>query len=313
MPLRVVFLGTPDFAVPAFRALLEAGHSILCVYTRPPRPAGRGHKPQPSPVHRAAAEAGVPVRVPATLKDVAEQDAFAALDSEVGVVVAYGLLLPPAILAAPRLGCINLHGSLLPLWRGAAPIPHAILAGDPAFGVTTMQIDSGLDTGPILLQEEIDAGPRPSAGSLHDAIAARGAALMVRTLAELKAGALVATPQPAVGVTYAPKFVPEDARIDWRRPAAEIDRQVRAFSPRPGAWFDHAGARLRVIAAVPVEMDGPPGEPGRVLDPTLTVACGQGALRILEIQRPGKRPMAVPRFLRGFAIAAGTRFAVPAG
>ena len=311
MPLRVVFLGTPEFAVPTFHALGKAGHSVVSACTQPPRPAGRGHQPQPSPVQVAAADAGVPVRTPATLKDKAEQDSFAALGCDVGVVVAYGLLLPPAILAAPRLGCINLHASLLPRWRGAAPIAHAILAGDPKFGVTTMQMDAGLDTGPILLQEEVDAGPRPNAGALHGAMAARGAELMVRTMAGLESGTLAATPQPATGATTAPKFGPADAHIDWRRPADEIDRQVRAFAPRPGAWFDHDGTRLRVTAAVPVVMEGAAGAPGEVLDATLTVACGTGALAILEIQRPGKQPMPVPRFLRGYAVAAGTRFPVP--
>lgn len=300
--LRLAFMGTPEFAVPALRALLEAGHSIAAVYTQPPRPAGRGHRTTPSPVHRFAVGRGLPVRMPASLRNADEQAAFAGLDLDAAVVVAYGLLLPPAILAAPRLGCLNLHASLLPRWRGAAPIQRAILAGDEDTGVTIMRMDEGLDTGPILLAGRIAIGKRETAGQLHDRLAALGARLMVEALDGLAEGRLLPRPQPAEGATYARKLSPAEARLDWRRPAAELERVVRAFSPAPGAWFEAGGARIRVLAAEVAPPDGALA-PGQRRPGTLEVACGDGRLlRLTRVQKAGGRPMASDAFLRGHAL-----------
>jgi len=298
-------MGTPDFAVPALAALVDAGHDMAAVYSQPPRPANRGMKPAPSPVHRFADAAGIPVRTPATLKDPAEQAAFAALGLDAAVVAAYGLILPPPVLAAPRLGCLNIHASLLPRWRGAAPIQRAILAGDAQTGVTIMQMDAGLDTGPMLLAETVPIGPDTTGASLHDALAALGARLIVAALDRLAAGALPATPQPADGATYAKKLDRAEARIDWAQPAAAVERKVRAFDPWPGTWFEHAGERIRVLAAALA--DGRAGAaPGTVLDDRLRVACGDGAVRILRLQRPGKGALEAEAFLRGFTLPAGT-------
>lgn len=303
--LRLAFMGTPDFAVPTLTALIEAGHDIAAVYTQPPRAAGRGKQPRPSPVQRVAEDHGLNVRTPVRLKDEPAQAAFAGLDLDAAVVVAYGLILPPPILAAPRLGCLNLHASLLPRWRGAAPIQRAIMAGDAETGVAVMQMEAGLDTGPVLLEERIEIGPRTTAGMLHDALARRGAPLMVAALAGLAEGHLTPRPQADDGVTYADKIDKSEARIDWTRPAAEIDCQIRGLSPFPGAWFDHDGARVKVLLAEPLaDVSGPAGT---VLDDRLTVACGAGVLRLLELQRAGKAPMSADALLRGFPIPAGTR------
>ena len=308
--MRLVFFGTPEFAVPSLRALHAAGHDIAAVYTLPPRPAGRGHREQQSPVHAAAQSLGLPVRTPKTLRDESEQRAFAELRPEVGIVVAYGLLLPEAIYAAPPHGCLNLHASLLPRWRGAAPIPHAILAGDTRHGFTVMQIEAGLDTGAIRLQQSVDVGPRPTAPQLHDALAEHGARGLVASLEALAAGRLPSHPQPEQGATVAPKISPEDARLDWSRPAAELDARVRAFTP--AAWFETNGERLRVVAAELVAglpSAGPPSAvppsagPGTVL-PDFTIVCGTGALRVTQIQRPGKQPMDADAFLRGYNLPA---------
>ena len=304
MTLRVAFMGTPDFAVPTLRGLAAAGHVIACVYTQPPRPAGRGHKEKLSPVHAAAKLLGLDVRTPESLADPAVQQEFSNLDLDAAVVAAYGKILPPAFLSAPRLGCINLHGSLLPRWRGAAPIARAILAGDDRFGITIMQMDEGMDTGPILLQQEIPAGARPTAGELHDAFAARGAELTIAALDGLADGSVRPTPQPERGVTMAPKLEKEIGRIDWRRPAIELDRLVRGLAPAPGAWFEHDGRRIKVLAAAPTEGGG--GAPGQVLDGALAIACGTGALRLGLLQREGRKAMAAPEFLRGTPIAAGS-------
>ncbi len=308
--LKLAFLGTPDFALPCLTALAEAGHEIACVYCQPPRPAGRGHKPRPSPVQALAEQQGWPLRTPTSLKDPAELEAFAALGLDAAVVVAYGLILPAAVLAAPRLGCLNLHASLLPRWRGAAPIQRAILAGDPVTGVTIMQVDAGLDTGPMVLQEELAIGPETTAASLHDALAELGAAMMVRALAGLDRGELSATPQPEAGVTYAAKLTREEARLDWRRTAAELERQVRAFDPWPGAFAvlprDGAPERIKVLRASLAA--APAGAaPGAVLDEGLAIACGGGALRLERVQRAGKRPMTAAEFLRGFPVPPGTQ------
>lgn len=303
--LRLAFMGTPDFAVPALRALVEAGHEVAAVYTQPPREAGRGQKPRPSAVHLAALDHGIPVRTPASLKAAAEQAAFAALGVDAAVVVAYGLLLPKPILAAPRLGCFNIHASLLPRWRGAAPIQRALMAGDTETGITIMQMDAGLDTGPMLLQERMPIGPEDDGGFLHDKLASLGAALIVRALDGVATGVLTARPQPSAGVTYAAKVTRDDERLDWRRPAAALARQVRALSPRPGSWFAIGGDRIKVLATE-VMAGTFEAQPGTVLDDRLAIACGREALRIVRLQRPGRAPMPAVEFLRGNRIPPGT-------
>jgi len=304
--LRLAFLGTPDFAVPCLAALAEAGHEIAAVYSQPPRPAGRGYALKPSPVQAFAEARGWPVRTPRSLKSPEEQAAFAALGLDLAVVVAYGLILPPAILEAPRLGCLNVHASLLPRWRGAAPIQRAILAGDRESGVTIMQMDAGLDTGPMLLKEAILLAPDETGESLHDRLAVLGARLIVAALAGLQAGRLSPEPQPVEGVTYAAKLSRDEARLDWRHPAVVLERQVRAFTPWPGAWFDVKGERVKVLAAERAEGSG---APGTVLDDELTVACGVDALRPLVLQRSGRGPLPCRDWLRGFPVPAGTELA----
>jgi methionyl-tRNA formyltransferase len=305
--LRLAFMGTPDFAVPSLLALAGAGHEIAAVYSQPPRPAGRGHKPRPSPVQAAAESRGWPVRTPASLKGEDAGRDFAALEIDAAVVVAYGLLLPKAILEAPRLGCFNVHASLLPRWRGAAPIQRAILAGDRMAGVSIMRMDEGLDTGPVVLSESLEIGPETTAGELHDALAERGARLLVQALEGVAAGRLEALAQPSEGVTYAAKIDRAESRIDWARPASEIHRQVRAFAPFPGAWFEAKGERVKLLAAEVVEGAGAGAGPGIILDDSLTIACGPGALRALRVQRAGKAPMTAQELLRGFTLPPGTR------
>ena len=306
--LRLAFMGTPDFSVPVLAELLAAGHEIVCVYSQPPRRAGRGMVEQPSPVHRFAESHGIPVRTPVSLKGLEEQAAFAALELDAAIVVAYGLILPKAILEAPRLGCLNLHASLLPRWRGAAPIQRAIMAGDAETGVMVMQMDEGLDTGAVLLGEQVPIGADATAGSLHDALSQVGASLMVRALAALERGGLVAKPQPDVGVTYAGKISKEEARLDWSKSASELDCHIRGLTPFPGAFFevvrDGGPVRIKIVQALPVERAG---EPGCVLavDDGIIVACGQGALRFTRLQRAGKGTMAAADFLRGFPLAVG--------
>ncbi len=300
MTYRIAFMGTPDFAVPALAALIGAEREVACVYTQPPRPAGRGRKERVSPVAAFATRHGIEVRHPDSLRDEAEQDAFAALDLDVAVVAAYGLILPNAVLAAPRLGCVNIHASLLPRWRGAAPIQRAILAGDAETGVTIMRVEQALDCGPILLCESMPVGSM-NAGALHDALAAMGARMIVEALARMQTGGLTGTPQPDEGVTYAHKIDKSETRLDWTRPAVVLERAVRAFAP--AAWFDLAGARVRVLAA---EVVAGGGAPGAVLDDRLSVACGEGALRLTTVQRAGKAPMDASVFLRGHAVSAGT-------
>ena len=303
MTYRIAYMGTPDFSVGALTALIEAGHEVACVYTQPPRPAGRGKKGRPSPVHEFAAEHGIEVRHPASLRGEEEQAAFAALDLDVAVVAAYGLILPKPILEAPRHGCLNIHASLLPRWRGAAPIQRAILAGDRISGVTIMRMDAGLDTGPMLLRESVTIGPKTNAGRLHDELSSMGARMIVEALARLEAARLEETPQAEEGATYAAKIDKAETRIDWARPAAEIERRLRAFAPAPGAWFELDGERIRVLAGT---VTGERGEPGTVLDDTLTVACGEGAIRLEVVQRAGKGAMEAAAFLRGRAVSAGT-------
>ena len=298
-------MGTPDFAVPTLKALCDAGHEIVMVYTQPPRPAGRGQKPRPSPVQAFAEARGLPVRTPVSLKSDEDRDAFAALQADAAVVVAYGLILPEPVLAAPRFGCLNLHASLLPRWRGAAPLQRAIMSGDRETGVAVMQMEAGLDTGPVLASRRVPIDDTTTTPDLHDRLAEIGAPLMVETLESLAAGAAVATPQPEDGVTYAAKIDKAEARIDWNRPAIDIDRQIRALNPFPGAWFETDGQRIKVHAAAVVEGHGQPGE---VLDDRLTVACAEGALRLIRLQRQGKGAVDADAFLRGFAVERGTVF-----
>ena len=303
MTYRIAFMGTPDFAVPALVALIGAGHEVACVYTQPPRPAGRGKMARVTPVHAFAAMNDIDVHHPASLRDMAEQAAFAALDLDLAVVAAYGLILPKPVLEAPRHGCLNVHASLLPRWRGAAPIQRAILAGDAESGVTIMRMAEGLDTGPMLMRESVAIGTDTDAGELHDELAALGARMIVEALDRMEAGALSETPQPEAGVTYAAKIEKAETRIDWSRPAAELERQVRAFSPTPGAWFELDGQRVKVLAAAVAEGDA---APGIVLDDRLAVACGAGALRVQGLQYAGKAAMAAESFLRGRPVPRGT-------
>jgi methionyl-tRNA formyltransferase len=306
--MNLVFMGTPDFSVPALDALVAAGHKVLAVYTQPPRPAGRGQKEQPSPVQRAAEAHGIAVRGPKSLRDAAAQAEFKALRADLAIVAAYGLILPKAILDAPLRGCLNIHASLLPRWRGAAPIQRAIEAGDAETGITIMVMDEGLDTGPMLLKESVPIGPATTAGTLHDALAPMGATLIVRAVAGLANGALVPVPQPAEGVTYAKKIGKDEARLDWRAPAPLLERRIRAFNPYPGAWFEVKGERIRVLAAA-AEPRKREAAPGKVLDAALTIACGEGALHPTSLQRAGKGPVATDAFLRGFSLPPGTQLA----
>jgi methionyl-tRNA formyltransferase len=302
MTLRLAFMGTPDFAVPSLAELIASGHDITCVYSQPPRPKGRGLAQERSPVHRFAESAGIEVRTPRSLKSAEEQEAFAQLGLDAAIVVAYGLILPKPILAAPRLGCFNLHGSLLPRWRGAAPIQRAIMAGDTETGVMVMRMEEGLDTGPVLLSERV-AIDRKTYGELHDDLARRGADLLGRALAELEKGSVTEHPQSKDGVTYANKIEKSEARIDWTKSAAELDCLIRGLSPFPGAWFEVKGERIKVLLAEPVKGKGAPGE----VVARLIVACGEGALKLVTVQRAGKAPMAVDAFLRGFPLRAGDR------
>jgi len=301
--MRLAFMGSPDFAVPALQALHAAGHDIAAVYCQPPRPAGRGQAVRRCPVHVAADALGIAVHTPRRLRtDPAAQAEFGALGLDVAVVAAYGLILPPAMLAAPTRGCLNIHASLLPRWRGAAPIQAAVLAGDPETGITIMQMDAGLDTGPMLLREAVPIGPHATAAELHDTLAALGARLILRALAE----APTPTRQPEEGVTYAPKLTRDDGRIDWSLDSGLLDRQIRAFDPWPGTFTLLGGAILKVLAAHPADPLVAPPAPGTVLDASLTVACGHGALRLTRIQIQGRAAMAAGAFLRGHRVAPGT-------
>jgi methionyl-tRNA formyltransferase len=297
--LRLAFLGTPAFAVPTLRALVAAGHEVVAVYSQPPRPSRRGHKLQASPVQMAAAEFGIPVRVPVTLKGVDDQAAFAALSLDAAVVVAYGLLLPQAVLDAPRLGCFNLHASLLPRWRGAAPIHRAIMAGDSETGVMVMRMEAGLDTGPVLSTWRAPIGEGTTTGQLQEILAREGATLMVASLEALAQGRAREVAQSGDGVTYAKKIVAEEARIDWTRPAREVVRHVHGLNPQPGAWTMAGDARLKVLQ---VKAAGGNGAPGSIIAAPLVVACGEGAVSIEMLQRAGRGAQGVAEFLRGFSL-----------
>lgn len=305
MSLRLAFMGTPDFAVPALKALADAGHEIVVVYSQPPRQAGRGQKLRPSPVQIAAEAAKLVVRTPVSLRSSDEQEAFAACRLDAAVVVAYGLLLPRAILAAPRHGCLNVHASLLPRWRGAAPIQRAIMAGDSETGITIMQMDEGLDTGGIVLQRRVSIESSDDAGTLHDKLAALGAALILEALRGLAEGRITPTPQSSTGATYASKITGADERLDWQQPAESLQRRVRALSPHPGAWFEVGGERFKVLAA-DIVPDDATAKPGTILDDCLTVACGVDALRITRIQRAGRAALPAREFLRGCPLDRGT-------
>jgi methionyl-tRNA formyltransferase len=311
MPLRLIFMGTPEFSVPTLRALHDAGHDIAAVYTRAPKPGGRrGLALQPTPVEQEARRLGMPVLTPRTLKTPEAQGEFRAHQADAAVVVAYGMILPQAILDAPKRGCYNLHASLLPRWRGAAPLNRAIMAGDAKTGVMVMKMDVGLDTGDIAMTERIAISDAMTVSDLHDALAPIGAQLMVRAIAALERGALQLTKQPDEGVTYAAKIEKAEAQIDWSRPAHEVLRHIHGLSPFPGAWseveVDGAPVRLKILRVEPA--DGA-GASGTVLDDQLTVACGAGAVRILELQRAGRGPMKSAEFLRGTPLRAGARFA----
>jgi methionyl-tRNA formyltransferase len=293
------------------QALIDAGHQIAAVYSQPPRRAGRGHKLQPSPVQALAEKNELVVHYPTNLRDPVAQAEFAALQADAAVVAAYGLILPPPILRAPRLGCLNVHASLLPRWRGAAPIQRAILAGDAETGITIMQMDKGLDTGAMLLRQAVPIMPETTAGPLTEQLAELGGRLMAGALKTLAEGRLSAQPQPAEGVTYAAKLSRDEARLDWHKPAAALERQVRAFDPWPGAYFEHNGERIRVLRAA-VAADGSNAAPGMLVDDGLGIACGDGVLRLLRVQRPGRGALDAAEFLRGFSLPAGTVLPCPA-
>src|SRR5690348_2792133 len=303
MALRLAFMGTPDFAVPSLLELAAAGHDIAAVYTREAKPAGRGMGRQVTPVEREARRLGLPVFTPRTLKGEAEQAQFRAHEAVAAVVVAYGLILPKPILEAPALGCFNVHASLLPRWRGAAPINRAVMAGDADTGITIMRMDEGLDTGPMAFAERVPIGADATAGDMHDELARIGASSMVRALAAAERGTLNFTPQPENGVTYAVKISKSETRIDWAQPASAVHNHTRGLSPFPGAWFEHEGVRVKVLRST---MAHGTGVPGTVLDDSLTVACSEGAVRLVQVQRAGKQPMSAQEFLRGARIAPGT-------
>jgi methionyl-tRNA formyltransferase len=310
MPLRLIFMGTPEFAVPTLLELVAHGHEIAAVYTRAAKPAGRGMKLQLTPVEQQARRLGIPVATPSTLKTPEALQEFRALDAAAAVVVAYGMILPQTILDAPRLGCFNLHASLLPRWRGAAPINRAIMAGDRETGVMVMKMDAGLDTGDVAMAERVPITDAMTAADLHDTLAPLGGDLMVRAMGALERGKLQLTPQASDGVTYAAKVDKAETRIDWDKPAREVLRHIHGLSPFPGAWCEIAGggdaARIKILRC---ELAKGAGAPGAVLDDHFTIACGDGAIRIVELQRAGGKPMKAEEFLRGTAVAPGTRLA----
>ena len=304
MPLRLIFMGTPDFAVPALIELAARGHDIAAVYTRAPKPAGRGMEMQVTPVEREARRLKLPVFTPKTLRDAEAQMTFQSHQADAAAVVAYGLILPKPVLDAPKLGCFNVHASLLPRWRGAAPINRAVMAGDAESGVTIMKMDEGLDTGAMAMVDRAQITADMTAGDLHDLLSRLGADLMARTLAAVERASLTLTPQPAKGVTYAEKISKSETRVDWTRSWSEVHDHIRGLSPFPGAWFELDGVRVKVLRATKGEGSG---APGTLLDDRLTIACGDGAVRLTQVQRAGKQPMAAEDFLRGTPVKAGSR------
>lgn len=309
-PLRLIFMGTPAFSVPTLQAVLESRHHVVAVYSQPPRPKGRGQHVQISAVHQLAASQKIPVFTPASLKSEEEQAVFASHRTDFAIVVSYGLILPKAILEAPRLGCLNVHASLLPRWRGAAPIHRAIEAGDPETGVTIMKMDEGLDTGPMLLKKSVPITPQTTTASLHDALSVMGGSLLLEALEGYAAGTLHLVSQPTQGVTYASKLTREEGQINWRLPAFVWVRKIQAFTPWPGVWFEHEGTRLKVLAAEAIaEINA---EPGTVLDDQLTIGCGEGALRLKTLQRPGGAALEAQAFLRGYPLPVGAVLPCPA-
>ena len=304
--MRLIFMGTPDFAVPTLVELAARGHEIAAVYTRAPKPAGRGMDVQRTPVEQEARRLALAVHTPRTLKDNEAQEAFRAHDAEAAVVVAYGLILPKSVLEAPRLGCFNIHASLLPRWRGAAPINRAIMAGDTESGVTIMKMDEGLDTGAIAMAERTPIGTDMTAGDLHDVLSRLGADLMLRALAAAERGSLTLTRQPEQGVTYAEKISKNETRIDWLKPWKQVHDHIRGLSPFPGAWFEIDGVRIKALRSTKGEGAG---AAGTALDDKLTIACGAGTVRLTQVQRAGKQPMSADEFLRGTPLKSGTRVA----
>jgi methionyl-tRNA formyltransferase len=306
MSLRTIFMGTPEFSVPVLDALVDAGHQIACVYSQPPRPAGRGMELRRSPVHERAEQHGIAVRTPSSLRNIEVQAEFAALGADLAVVVAYGLLLPAPVLAAPRLGCWNIHASLLPRWRGAAPIQRAIMAGDTETGVMIMRMEEGLDTGPVALEARTPIGENETTGELHDRLSVIGAGLMVEAAARLEAGTLQTLPQRADGVTYASKIEKAETRIDWQRPAGVVHNHVRGLSPFPGAWCEMPlGGKPERVKVLATRRHKGHGQPGEVLDDALAVACGEDAVRLVRLQRAGRQPCEAQELLRGARIAPG--------
>jgi len=310
-PLRLIYMGTADFAVPALQALAESRHEVVAVYTQPARPAGRGMKPRPSPVERAALALGLPISTPVTLKEEKTREQLASLEADLAVVAAYGLLLPQVVLDIPSMGCVNLHGSCLPRWRGAAPIQRAIIAGDQESGVTIIQMEAGLDTGPMLAMETMSIGERMTAQELHDGLAELAATMIVPMVDRIAEGGVKATAQPDDGAVYAHKIEKSEGHIDWQQPAVQIDRQVRALNPWPGCWTELDDQRLRILSGEAIENDAcEQAAPGSVLDAALTIACGEGRFRIAKLQRAGGKPMIASDFLRGFPIPSGKRFSM---
>jgi methionyl-tRNA formyltransferase len=308
MSLKVVFMGTPEFSVPMLAEIIGAGHDVVAAYSQPPRPAGRGNQERKSPVQMYAEAAGIAVHTPKSLRNAEAQAMFASHGADVAIVVAYGLILPKIVLNAPQHGCLNMHASSLPRWRGAAPIQRAIMAGDTSTACMVMQMDEGLDTGPVCLSEQVPIGPDMTAGQLHDELSRRGASLMVRALAALHRGSLKGTPQPTEGITYAAKIDKAEAHIDFARPAADVHNHIRALSPFPGAWFEVNGDRIKVLRTS-VELTGIRVAPGSVIrsGDDFVVACADGAISLIELQRAGKKPMRAQDFLRGFMLQTGTK------
>jgi methionyl-tRNA formyltransferase len=304
MPLRLIFMGTPDFAVPTLIKLAARGHEIVAVYTRAAKPAGRRMEVQIAPIEREARWRALPVHTPKTFKDTEEQEGFRAFNADAAIVVAYGLILPKPILEAPRLGCFNVHASLLPRWRGAAPINRAIMAGDSESGVTIIKMNEGLDTGAIAVADRVPIGPDMTAGDLHDSLAVLGADLMLQALTAVESGSLSLTSQPKNGVTYAAKMSKHETRINWTKPWKEVHDHIRGLSPFPGAWFELDGGRVKVLRSTKGEGVG---APGTVLDDKLTIACGIGSVRLCQVQRAGRQPMATNEFLRGTPVKSGVR------